>query len=863
MSSNDSTPNNPAPIEKRVDDLLNRMTLEEKASQMLYISPAIERLGVPEYNWWNEALHGLGRAGVATVFPQAIGLAATWNPQLLGRVATAISDEARAKHHEAIRLGKRQIYSGLTFWSPNVNIFRDPRWGRGQETYGEDPYLTSAMAVPFIKNLQGDDANHLKTTACAKHYAVHSGPEADRHRFDARVSERDLWDTYLPAFEACVKEGGVEAVMGAYNRTNGEVCCGSPTLLQQILREQWGFQGHVVSDCWAVTDFFADHKVVETPAQAAALAVNNGCDLECGCVFHSLVEAVEEGLLDEATIDNALRRLLDVRFRLGMFDPPEEVPYAQIPYSIVDSPAHQALALEAARQSLVLLKNDGLLPLSPDLDSVAVIGPNADDLLVLLGNYNGTPSQGATLLAGIRDKLSDNAKVYHARGCALAPGVPNIEAIPAGCLRPSAHEAGATGLAGAYYANEKLTGEAAFTRTDQGIDFVWKDTSPTEGGWADHFSVRWTGYLIPPTSGSYQIGVTGHNAYRLWLNNELIVEHSDVHHAMLRLAEVKLESGLLYTVRLEYANWGLDPQVRLVWARPDEDELGAALAAGKQADVIVAALGISPRIEGEEFPVVVEGFDGDRTYIELPPTQMTLLQELYKLDKPIVLVSMSGSALAIPWAAENIPAIVQAWYPGQAGGQAIADVLFGDANPGGRLPITFYNRTEDLPPFENYDMAGRTYRYFAGKTLYPFGHGLSYSTFDYANLRLDRSEISADETVIVQVDVTNDGEKPGDEVVQLYVADVEASAVRPRLELRGFQRLNLEPGQTATVTFELAGAQLGFHHGEMGYAIEPGDFHLNVGRSSVDLPMQATLTVVGIDGPVSVEKALLGRSWVG
>ncbi len=850
-------------VTERVDDLLSRMTLEEKASQMLFVSPAIERLGIPEYNWWNEALHGLGRAGVATVFPQAIGLAATWNPELLGRVAEAISDEARAKHHEAARRGKRQIYSGLTFWSPNVNIFRDPRWGRGQETYGEDPYLTSTMGVAFIKGLQGDDPDHLKLVATAKHYAVHSGPEADRHHFDAQVGERDLRDTYLPAFEACVREANVEAVMGAYNRFRGEPCCASPTLLEQILRQEWGFDGHVVSDCWAIVDIHAHHKVVDTPAEAAALAINNGCDLECGSVYEAILEAVKLGLLDEATIDRAVRRLLDARFRLGMFDPPELSPYGQIPYSVIDSEPHRALALEAARESIVLLKNDGLLPLPKTLGSVAVVGPNADDLTVLLGNYNGTPSQGSTLLAGIRKKLGPDATVYYAKGCVLADGVPNVEPIPATYLRPSASEAGAIGLTGVYFDNEQFEGDPIFTRTDQGIDFVWKDTSPISGEWADHFAVRWTGSLIPPVSGIYQIGVNGLNAYKLWLDGEQLMDHVDIHHPIMRLTEVKLEAGRLHDIRLEFASWGLDPQAHLLWSRPGEDEMTPALEAAAKADVIIAALGLSPRIEGEEFPVPVEGFDGDRTYIELPPTQMRLLQELAKLGKPIVLVSMSGSALAIPWAAEHIPAIVQAWYPGQAAGQAIADVLFGDTNPGGRLPLTFYTSTEDLPPFDEYAMAGRTYRYYEGKALYPFGHGLSYTSFEYANLRLDRPEIGVDETVIVQVDVINTGDVTGDEVAQLYVTDIESTVVRPRLDLRGFQRLKLDPGQTATVSFKLAAAQLGFHSDEVGYVVEPGDFRIRIGRSSADLPLEATLTIAGEGRPVPTEKAFLSRAWVG
>ncbi len=770
----------------------------------------------------------------------------------------------------------RQIYSGLTFWSPNINIFRDPRWGRGQETYGEDPYLTAAMAVPFIRGLQGDDPNALKVAAAAKHYAVHSGPEADRHTFDAQVSQRDLYDTYLPAFEVAVKAGGVAAVMGAYNRTNGEPCCASPTLLQQILRDDWGFTGHVVSDCEAINDIYAHHKIVETPAQAAALAVNNGCDLECGCVFSALIDAVDQGLINEATIDRSVGRLLETRLRLGLGEAPEETPYAAIPAAAIDSDAHRALALEASRESIVLLQNDGVLPLAKTIESVAVIGPNADDLMVLLGNYNGTPSQGATLLSGVRAKLADGARLYYARGCPLADGVPNIEPIPTACLRPTAAEAGATGLTGAYFTADGLGSSATsqealfddlvkgreplYTRTDQVIDFVWKDSSPLTGEWGERFAVCWTGSLIAPASGTYQLGVNGHNAYRLWLDGEVLVENADIHHAILRLAEVELEAGRLYDIRLEYANWGLDPQVRLLWAQPDVDELTPALDAAAKAEVVIAALGLSPRIEGEEFPVVVEGFDGDRSYIELPAAQTKLLKELVKLGKPIVLVLMSGSAVAIPWAADHVGAVVQAWYPGQAGGEALGDVLFGDYNPAGRLPVTIYRSTDDLPPFDDYAMANRTYRYFEGEALYPFGHGLSYTSFQYSDLQLDRNTASPGETVEVGVTVTNTGERAGEEVVQLYVKDLEASVARPQQALQGFARIQLAPGESRRVTFALDVNQLGFQHETLGYVVEPGDFQLRVGSSSAALPLAATLTVSGAGDLIPATRAFFAQT---
>jgi len=710
------------PVGPRVDDLVSRMTLQEKISQMVYDAPAIERLGIPAYNWWNECLHGVGRAGIATVFPQAIGLAATWNVDLMHRIAVTVSDEARAKHHEALRQGVRDIYTGLTYWSPNVNIFRDPRWGRGQETYGEDPYLTARMGVAFVKGLQGDDSHYLKLVATPKHYAVHSGPEPDRHHFDAQADERDMRDTYLPAFEACVKEGGAVSVMGAYNRTNGEPCCASPTLLDRILRKEWGFGGpsgleaYVVSDCGAIRDIHAHHKVVETAAEAAALAVNAGCDLNCGAAYPALLDAVEQGLISEDAIDRAVRRLFTARFRLGMFDPPEQVEYAQIPYEVNDSSQHRALALQAARESIVLLKNErGLLPLRKDLESIAIIGPNADDLQVLLGNYNGTPSRAVTPLEGLCSKISPATRLYYAQGCEIAAGMPPLAPVPSACLRPHHADAGRTGLTAAYYDTPGFEGKPVFTRVDPQVDFVCKIAPPLSARMAEHFAVRWTGSLVPPVSGTYRLGVDGFSEYCLMLDGEIVVEYQGIHHSVTRTVDVELEAGRLYTLRLDYVNRGLDPQVQLLWAMPGTDHLAGALDAARKAEVVVVVLGLSPTLEGEEMPVQVKGFaGGDRTDIGLPRPQAELLQEIHALGKPTVLVLLNGSALAVNWAREHVPAIVEAWYPGQAGGDAIADVLFGDYNPGGRLPVTFYRSVDDLPPFEDYRMEGRTYRATCG-----------------------------------------------------------------------------------------------------------------------------------------------------
>lgn len=705
-----------APIEARVDDLVGRMTLHEKIQQMSYGAPAIPRLDVPAYNWWNECLHGVGRAGTATVFPQAIGMAASWNTSLLHTVADAISTEARAKYHDAIRQGKREQYYGLTFWTPNINIFRDPRWGRGQETYGEDPYFMARMAVAFITGLQGNDERYMKIAACAKHYAVHSGPEAERHEFDALASTRELWDTYLPAFESAVREAGVESVMGAYNRTNGHPCNAHPDLMGEILRGQWQFDGHYVSDCWAIKDFYLHHKIVDTPEEAAALAVNTGCDLNCGDTYPALVAAHEQGLVTEEAITTAVKRLFRTRMRLGMFDPDEHIPYASIPIERNDSPEHRALALEMARESMVLLKNDGLLPLQRGTHkTIAVIGPNAADELVMFGNYNGFPSQTTTALDGIRARLNGSATVEYAQGCLVA----------------------------------------------------------------------------------------GENT-----------------------------------------------------AGYDE-----AVALAERADLVIFVGGLSQWLEGEEgqHESVPDGeqSQGDRTHIELPPVQQTLLERIHATGTPTILVLYGGSAIAIPWADAHLPAILMAWYPGQDGGAAVADVLYGDYNPAGRLPVTFYASTDDLPDFRDYSMENRTYRYFTGEALYPFGHGLSYTTFAYSDLRFDRATIDTGESITLSADVTNTGDRAGDEVVQVYVTDMTASTRVPLRSLRGFTRIHLKPGERKTVTFTLAPADLAFVD-ENGYSmIEPGEFTITVGGrqpipgTSGDDVVSGVLTVTGAAQQVS------------
>ena len=669
------------PIEQRVDDLVSRLTLDEKVSQMVHSAPAISRLGIPEYNWWNECLHGVARAGIATVFPQAIGMSASWDKKLLYEVATVISTEARAKHHEFARHNDRGIYKGLTFWSPNINIFRDPRWGRGHETYGEDPYLTGEMAVAFIKGLQGDDPKYLKVVATAKHYAVHSGPEKDRHHFNAVVSKKDLYETYLPAFKKSVKEAKVESIMGAYNRTNGEACCASVTLLQKILREEWGFNGYVVSDCGAIDDIHAHHKLTQSPEESSALAVKNGCELNCGGTYNSLVKAVREGLISEDEINIAVKRLFTARFKLGMFDPEEMVSYAQIPYEVNDCEEHRKLALEMARKTIVLLKNENnLLPLSKDLKAITVIGPNADNLEVLLGNYNGTPSRYVTPLQGIRDKVSPKTKVYYTPGCEL-------------------------------------------------------------------------------------IGRSKHG-------------------------------------------------------------FSEAISMAEGSDVVIMVMGLSPRLEGEEGEW---GGEGDRTNIDLPGVQHDLIEAIYETGKPIVLVLTNGSALAINWEARHIPAIVDIWYPGEEGGTALADVLFGDYNPAGRLPVTFMKSLDQVPEFTDYSMKNRTYRYMKDDPLWAFGYGLSYTKFRYSNLKLNKTEISPTENVEIQVDVENIGKVDGDEVVQLYVSTPESPILAPIRSLQGFDRVFIRSGEKKTVKFTLKPEQFAVVDEEGRFMVMPGKIEISIG----------------------------------
>lgn len=686
-------------FEERVNDLVSRMTLEEKISQMINTAVGIPRLHIPKYNWWNECLHGVWSGDHATVFPQAIGLAATWNEDLMFKVASVISDEARAKHHEFVKRGKRGLFQGLTFWSPNVNLFRDPRWGRGQETYGEDPYLSSRMGVNFVKGLQGDDPKYLKVVATPKHYVVHSGPEGLRHRFNAVATSKNLYETYLPAFEACIREGKAYSIMCAYNRTNEDPCCSSEFLLQEILREEWGFEGYVVSDCGAIGDIYRGHKMVETAAEAAAVAINAGCDLFCQVMYANIrnkkrfwlwmSDAVAQNILSEDTIDKSVKRLFMARFKLGMFDPPELVQYQQIPFEVNDSEEHRTLALKTARESIVLLKNENsILPIRKDLKSIAVIGPNAEDLNVLKGNYSSDPSRYTSFLQGIKQKVSSETQVLYVRGCGL-----------------------------------------------------------------------------------------------------------------------KSKS---------------------------KDEFDKAIEAANNSELVVMVLGISPLFEGEEGTATESVANGDRINLDLPGVQEDLLKEIHKTGKSIILILTSGSALSVNFARENIPAILQAWYPGEEGGAATADIIFGDYNPSGKLPITFYKSVDQLPPFEDYNMEGRTYRYFKDVPLYPFGHGLSYTRFKYSNLSISSQKTNIGDDVEVSVDLENVGNRLGDEIVQLFIHKSTSNINLPLRELQGFTKITLKSAEKTRVSFVLTPKSFSHINNEGKRLVEAGTFLISVGGCQPD-----------------------------
>jgi beta-glucosidase len=819
------------PIHVRVDDLVGKMTLEEKASQLVNQARAIPRLQVPAYDWWSEALHGVANAGTATVFPEPIGLAATFDDPLIHEMAIVIGTEARAKHNQAVKAGRRDIMEGLDFWSPNINIFRDPRWGRGQETYGEDPFLTGRMGVAFVTGLQGDDPKYFRVISTPKHFAVHSGPEPSRHTIDIQVSKHDMEDTYLPAFRAAVTEGKAESVMCAYNRVNGEPACANTFLLQDQLRGAWKFNGYVVSDCDAVVDVYEGHHFTKSQAEAAAVSLKKGMDNECADFFtvakdshdyQPYVDAVKQGLLTEADLNVALKRLFTARMRLGMFDPPEKVPYAQTPESEIDSAAHRELALKTARESMVLLKNDGVLPFAASVKKILVVGPLAESAEVLHGNYSGTASHAVTALEGIR-KQFPAAQVTYVAGTNF---LRQETVIPASALST---DDGKPGLKGEYFAGSDFTGTPQVVRTDAVLDLQLFHPNPhaiTPPTGMKDFSARWTGFLTPGESGSYQVGLVG-SMNRMWMDGKLIVDDAVLHDPNPQEVTIALTKGHRYAVKIEYLRGGFG--TKLVWLPVSADPSFEAASAARQADIVVAVVGITSKLEGEEMKVDVPGFKGgDRTSLNLPAEEEALLGALKGAGKPLVVVLMNGSALAVNWANDHADAILEAWYSGEEGGTAIAQTLAGINNPGGRLPVTFYKGVEQLPEFEDYAMKNRTYRYFGGQPLYPFGYGLTYSKFEYSNLKLSSPELEAGNPLAVDVDVKNASQRAGDEVVELYVNFPKLPGT-PLRALRGFTRVHLEAGELRHVKLTLQPRDLSYVNEAGDRMVAAGDYVITTG----------------------------------
>ena len=830
------------PIEQRVEDLVSRMTQDEKVRQMQHTAPAIPRLGIPSYDWWSEALHGVGRAGYATVFPQAIGMAATWDPNLVHSEGRVIAVEGRAKFYAAQRENNHENYFGLTFWSPNINIFRDPRWGRGQETYGEDPFLTGKMGTAFVKGVQGDDPRYFEAIATPKHYAVHSGPEMMRHGFNVNPPAHDLEDTYLPAFRETVVEGHADSIMAAYNAINGEPASANTYLLSKTLRDDWKFNGYVVSDCGAVEDIVAGHKFAPDIEHASVDAVRAGTDNTCGDEYVTLVNAVKDGLIKESELDVSLQRLFIARFRLGLFDAPGTGPFANISASQIDSPEHRRLALRAARESIVLLKNQvDILPLSPAIKTIAVIGPNAESLVSLEGNYNGTPPRPVMPIDGIRKQFAGKADVLYAQGSPFVTELPLP--VPRTVFKTSG-SASVEGLKAEYFAKASIAGKPAMTRIDPAIQFDWSAAAPAPGIPRQAFAVRWSGSLVPPGPGDYAFSIQqpfcwpciSEQTLKVYLDGKLVSQGSQ-HNREKEFPQFSahFDDAAPHTFKVEYTHEGpiFAAGLTLGWKPPVDVLRREAVQVAERADVVVAFIGLSPDLEGEENGGLhVEGFSGgDRTDIGLPRAQQDLLKALGATGKPIVVVLMNGSAVAATWAQKNANAILDAWYPGEEGGTAIAETLAGVNNPSGRLPVTFYASLDQIPPFDDYSMTGRTYRYFDGKPLYGFGYGLSYTTFDYSGLKLSSDELKAGEPLKVEVDVRNAGKVDGDEVAELYLAkDADAPAHLVRT-LRGFERLHLAAGQSRQVTFTLSPRDLSLVTEQGEHAVLPGSYTIFVGSN--------------------------------
>lgn len=820
--------------QERAEDLVKRLTLSEKAGLMVDGSQAVERLGIKTYNWWNEALHGVARAGVATVFPQPIGMAATFDSDMIFRVYSAVSDEARAKNTYTASQGSYKRYQGLTMWTPTINIFRDPRWGRGIETYGEDPYLTSVMGVSVVKGLQGpEDAHYDKLHACAKHFAVHSGPEWNRHSFDAKnIKPRDLYETYLPAFEALVKEAKVKEVMCAYNRFEGDPCCGSNQLLVKILREDWGFDGIVVADCGAIADFFNDrgHKTHPSAEAASADAVIQGTDLDCGSSYKALVRSVEQGLISEKDIDVSVIRLLKARFELGEMDELSDVSWSKIPYSVVASQAHNSLALDAARKSMTLLLNkNNILPLKRSGLIVAVMGPNANDSVMQWGNYNGTPRRTVTILNGVRNVLGNNGKLIYEKGCDLVERT-LLKSVFHQCV-----SANGTGFSARYWNNPEAAGEPV--ASDQiGMPFGFCTSGATvfaPGVNLLDFSAIYNSVFTPKESGEVVFDFYVCGELNLFVNGENVKGTRSNHGSRGMTHKMKVNAGEPYNIQINFKYTMGDAQLNFDLGFKEDIDIRKSFERVKNADIVIFAGGISSSLEGEEMGVTLPGFKrGDRTEIELPDVQREFIRELHQAGKKVIFVNCSGSPIAMEPEVENCAAILQAWYSGQAGGQAVAEVLFGDYNPSGRLPVTFYKNLSQLPDFEDYNMTGRTYRYMTEEPLFPFGYGLSYTTFGYGTPKLNKNSVKPGECVILSIPVSNKGKIAGDEVVQVYLKKTN-DPEGPIKTLRAFKRVNIPAGKTVTVTFELLPKQLEWWD-DSSNTIRPhaGNYELLIGSSS-------------------------------
>jgi beta-glucosidase len=821
------------PPETRAADLVHHMTVEEKVTQLTNMSRAIPRLNIPFYDWWSESLHGVARDGT-TEFPEPVGLASTFDPDAIHNMAIAIGTEGRIVYVKGQREGHDGTFEGLDFWAPNINIFRDPRWGRGQETYGEDPFLTAQMGVAFVTGMQGDDPKYYRVISTPKHYAVHSGPEPTRHTADVRVSKHDELDTYLPAFRATVVEGKAGSVMCAYNSINGQPACVNQFLLDDQLRGKWNFQGYVVSDCAAVVNIFRDHHFTKTQPEASALAVQRGMDNECleagkpqdDHDYKPYLEAYQQGFLKESEIDTALIRLYTARMKLGMFDPPEMVPYTKIDEKELDSTAHRALAHIIANESMVLLKNDGTLPLKQGAIKIAVVGPLADQTRYLLGNYNGTPTHTVSVLDGLKAEFPA-AEINFVAGTDFLGN--EGQPVPASAFTTAD---GKPGLQLEFATGQPFGGvpTVLVTRPAATVDLKPEDI-PNEASGKSPLRIEWNGFLTPTETGDYNVGIRFQGGFtRIVVDGKPVTMSWGSQEKQVRMGRVHLEQGKKASIKVDCSRNGAGPVfAQLIWKKYDPKPTPEAIAAAKDGDVVVAVLGITSDLEGEEMPVSEEGFKGgDRTNIDLPRPEEDLLEAVTATGKPVVLVLANGSALAVNWAKDHVNAILESWYSGEEGGSAIAETLSGKNNPAGRLPVTFYTGVDQLPPFEDYAMKGRTYRYFEGKPLFPFGYGLSYTTFSYSDLTLPKRAIKAGDPLTADVTVTNTGKLEGDEVAQLYL-NFPNVAGAPLRALRGFKRIHLKPGESQKVSFVLKDRDLSMVSEAGKPIITRGKYSVSVG----------------------------------